>query len=197
MPSAAVKAPSKAKANPSKSKKPPPPAASAAGAKKPRGYPTYHEMVKEALVALKERTGSSQIAIAKFIEEKQKSSLPANFKKLLLVQLKKLVANGKLVKVKNSFKLPPKSSATGTAAMKKAAATKPKPKAESKPKNAPVKRKVVAKPGPKKAAKTEAVKSPAKKAVVAVKKKTPVKKVVKKPKSIKSPAKKAVKKAAK
>jgi histone H1/5 len=45
--------------------------------------------------------------------------------------------------------------------------------------------------------KTEAVKSPAKKAVVAVKKKIPVKKVVKKPKSIKSPAKKAVKKAAK
>ncbi|KAL9389976.1 hypothetical protein Peur_018581 [Populus x canadensis] len=199
MPSAAVKAPSKAKANPSKSKKPPTPAASAAGAKKPRAYPTYHEMVKEALVALKERTGSSQIAIAKFIEEKQKSSLPANFKKLLLVQLKKLVANGKLVKVKNSFKLPPKSPATGAAAMKKAAPTKPKPKpkAESKPKSAPVKRKVVAKPSPKKAAKTEAVKSPAKKAVVAVKKKTPVKKVVKKPKSIKSPAKKAVKKAAK
>jgi len=159
------------------------------------------QMVKEALVALKERTGSSQIAIAKFIEEKQKSSLPANFKKLLLVQLKKLVANGKLVKVKNSFKLPPKSPATGAAAMKKAAPTKPKPKpkakAESKPKSAPVKRKVVAKPDPKKAAKTEAVKSPAKKAVVAVKKKTPVKKVVKKPKSIKSPAKKAVKKAAK
>ncbi|KAG6759280.1 hypothetical protein NC652_025240 [Populus alba x Populus x berolinensis] len=199
MPSAAVKAPSKAKANPSKSKKPPPPAASAAGAKKPRAYPTYHEMVKEALVALKERTGSSQIAIAKFIEEKQKSSLPANFKKLLLVQLKKLVANGKLVKVKNSFKLPPKSSAAGAPAMKKVAPTKPKPKpkAESKPKSAPVKRKVVAKPSPKKAAKTEAVKSPAKKAVVAVKKKTPVKKVVKKPKSIKSPAKKAVKKAAK
>ncbi|KAJ6431248.1 hypothetical protein OIU84_018691 [Salix udensis] len=193
---AAVKAPSKAKANPSKSKKPAA-AASAAGAKKPRAYPTYQEMIKEALVALKERTGSSQIAIAKFIEEKQKSNLPANFKKLLLVQLKKLVANGKLVKVKNSFKLPPKSSATDAAAIKKAAPAKPKPKAktEIKPKSTPVKRKVVAKP--KKAAKTDVVKSPAKKAVVAAKKKTPVKKVVKKPKSIKSPVKKAVKKAAK
>ncbi|KAB5537608.1 hypothetical protein DKX38_015141 [Salix brachista] len=192
MPPAAVKASSKAKANPSKSKKPAA-AASAAGAKKPRAYPTYQEMIKEALVALKERTGSSQIAIAKFIEEKQKSNLPANFKKLLLVQLKKLVANGKLVKVKNSFKLPPKSSATDAAAIKKAAPAKPK--AETKPKSTPVKRKVVAKP--KKAAKTEVVKSPAKKAVVAAKKKTPVKKVVKKPKSIKSPVKKAVKKAAK
>ncbi|KAJ6313285.1 hypothetical protein OIU77_014734 [Salix suchowensis] len=193
MPPAAVKAPSKAKANPSKSKKPAA-AASAAGAKKPKAYPTYQEMIKEALVALKERTGSSQIAIAKFIEEKQKSNLPANFKKLLLVQLKKLVANGKLVKVKNSFKLPPKSTATDAAAIKKAAPAKPKPKAETKPKSTPVKRKVVAKP---KAAKTDVVKSPAKKAVVAAKKKTPVKKVVKKPKSIKSPVKKAVKKAAK
>ncbi|KAJ6721789.1 HISTONE H1 [Salix viminalis] len=152
MPPAAVKAPSKAKANPSKSKKPAA-AASAAGAKKPRAYPTYQEMIKEALVALKERTGSSQIAIAKFIEEKQKSNLPANFKKLLLVQLKKLVANGKLVKVKNSFKLPPKSSATDAAVIKKAAPAKPKPKAETKPKSTPVKRKVVAKP--KKAAKTD------------------------------------------
>ena len=152
-------------------------------------------MAKEAIVALKERSGSSQIAIAKFIEEKQKSNLPANFKKLLLVQLKKLVANGKLVKVKNSFKLPPKSSATDAAAMKKVSPAKPKPKAETKPKSTPVKRKVVAKP--KKAAKTEAVKSPAKKVVVGAKKKTPVKKVVKKPKSIKSPVKKAVKRAAK
>ncbi|CAK7327191.1 unnamed protein product [Dovyalis caffra] len=191
MSSAAVASQSKAKANPSKSKRPA--AAASGGAKKPRAHPTYHEMVKEAIVALKERTGSSQIAIAKFIEEKQKSNLPANFKKLLLVQLKKLVAGGKLVKVKNSFKLPPKSSNTDATAVKKAATAKLK--AQSKPKSTSVKSKVVAKP--KKAAKTEAVKSQAKKAVVAAKKKTPVKKVVKKPKSIKSPVKKAAKKAKK
>jgi histone H1/5 len=137
------------------------------------------QMVKEAIVALKERSGSSQIAIAKFIEEKHKSNLPVNFKKLLLVQLKKLVANGKLVKVKNSFKLPPKSSAKDAASVKKAAPAKPK--AEAKPK-------------PEKAAKAEAVKSPAKKAVVGAKNKTPAKKAVKKTKSIKSPVKKAVKK---
>ncbi|KAI5580321.1 hypothetical protein POPTR_008G162300v4 [Populus trichocarpa] len=178
MPSSATAAPSKAKANLSKSKKTAA-ALTSGGAKKPRAYPTYHEMVKEAIVALKERSGSSQIAIAKFIEEKHKSNLPVNFKKLLLVQLKKLVANGKLVKVKNSFKLPPKSSAKDAASVKKAAPANPK--AEAKPK-------------PEKAAKAEAVKSPAKKAVVGAKNKTPAKKAVKKTKSIKSPVKKAVKK---
>ncbi|KAJ6912050.1 hypothetical protein NC652_022358 [Populus alba x Populus x berolinensis] len=137
------------------------------------------EMVKEAIVALKGRSGSSQIEIAKFIEEKHKSNLPTNFKKLLLVHLKKLVAYGKLVKVKNSFKLPPKSSAKDAASVKKAAPAKPE--AEAKPK-------------PEKAAKAEAVKFPAKKAVVAPKNKTLAKKAVKKPKSIKAPVKKAVRK---
>ncbi|KAJ4722600.1 Histone H1 [Melia azedarach] len=100
--------------------------------RKPRAHPPYSEMINEAILALKERTGSSQFAIAKFIEEKQKANLPNNYKKLLLVQLKKLVANGKLVKVKNSFKLPPKSSSTSDTAKKpkssstSAAAKKPK-----------------------------------------------------------------------
>jgi len=63
-------------------------------------------MIKDAITALKEKTGSSQYAIAKFIEEKHKQ-LPSNFRKLLLYHLKKLVAAGKLVKVKGSFKLLP------------------------------------------------------------------------------------------
>ena len=134
-------------------------------------------------MALKERTGSSQIAIAKFIEEKQKSNLPPNFKKLLLVQLKKLVANGKLVKVKNSFKLPPKTAASVSDV-----------KAPAKPSEKKTKKKTTM---PKSTTK-KVTKSPAKKKAVAVsKKKTPVK-VVKKPKTIKSPIKKvAVKKAKK
>ncbi|CAL5327044.1 unnamed protein product [Camellia sinensis] len=51
----------------------------------------------------------------------KKAHLRPNFKKLLLVQLKKLVASEKLVKVKNSFKL---SSAAKpvSAAVKKAPA---------------------------------------------------------------------------
>ncbi|XP_047326539.1 histone H1-like [Impatiens glandulifera] len=73
--------------------------------KNPPTHPRYIEMVTEAIVTLKERNGSSQYAIAKHIEDKQKQ-LPSNFKKLLLVQLKKLVASGKLVKVKSSFKIP-------------------------------------------------------------------------------------------
>nr|AGC59897.1 histone H1 subtype 6 [Vicia unijuga] len=88
-------------------------------------HPTYEEMIKEAIVGLKERTGSSQYAIAKFIEEKHKQ-LPPTFKKLLLQNLKKNVASGKLVKVKGSFKL---STATKPApATKKPALAKPKTK---------------------------------------------------------------------
>ncbi|KAK3009184.1 hypothetical protein RJ639_013524 [Escallonia herrerae] len=174
--------------------------------KKPRAHPPYVEMIEEAIVALKERTGSSQYAIGKFIEEKQKDHLPSNFKKLLLVQLKKLVAGGKLTKVKNSFKISPAASAklSTTAAgkkvpTKKTVAEKQKTGGAVKAKKAaatPLKVKRVApKPAvkkPKKVAKTAAVMSPAKKkAAVAKVKKVPAKKVVKKVKSIKSPVKKA------
>ena len=102
----------------------------------PPTHPSYFEMIKDAIVTLKDKTGSSQHAITKFIEDKQKN-LPSNFRKLLLVQLKKLVASGKLVKVKSSYKLPaarsaaPKAAATAPAKKKPAAkpkATKAKPK---------------------------------------------------------------------
>ncbi|KAI5419088.1 hypothetical protein KIW84_043327 [Lathyrus oleraceus] len=89
---------------------------------KPRNlvsHPTYEEMIKDAIVSLKEKNGSSQYAIVKFIKEKQKQ-LPGNFKKLLLQNLKKNVAFGKLAKVKGSFKL--------SAAAKKPAVAKPKSK---------------------------------------------------------------------
>ncbi|GFZ08774.1 winged-helix DNA-binding transcription factor family protein [Actinidia rufa] len=180
--------------------------------KKARAHPSYLEMIKEygtkkrpirAVTAVTRGRVSSQIAIAKFIEEKHKAHLPLNFKKLLLVQLKKLVASGKLVKVKNSFKLavtaklPSSAVATITIAAKKLeAAAKKNVTAVAKPK-----RKTIA-VELKKAAKMEMVKSPVKKKVPskAAKNpksiKSPVKKKVplmaaKKPKSIKSPAKKA------
>ncbi|KAI3785581.1 hypothetical protein L1987_44703 [Smallanthus sonchifolius] len=60
-------------------------------------------MIKDAILSLKDKTGSSQYAIAKFVEEKQKN-LPKKFKKVLLVQLKRLVAQGKLVKPKPGAK---------------------------------------------------------------------------------------------
>lgn len=63
------------------------------------------QMIKEAITSLKDRTGSSQPAIANFIEEKYWGALPPNFKKLLSVQTKKFAKSEKLVKVKNSLKI--------------------------------------------------------------------------------------------
>ncbi|NP_001296617.1 histone H1-like [Cicer arietinum] len=175
-----------------------------ASTKKPLSHPTYAEMITEAIVSLKERTGSSQHAITKFIEEKHKDLSPT-FRKLILLHLKKSVAAGKLVKVKGSFKLAPAKSsvakpkaATAPAATKKAkAVTKPAAKAATKPKA-----KAVAKPkssgkaqscneaenGAKPKAKTVKT-TPVKKAVAKTTKKVPVKK----PKSVKTPVKKAKK----
>lgn len=62
-------------------------------------------MISEAITAMKDRTGSSQPAIAKFMEENYATQLPPNFKKILSVQLKKFVKSEKLVKVKNSYKI--------------------------------------------------------------------------------------------
>jgi len=62
-------------------------------------------MIADAITSLKERTGSSQPAIAKFVEDKYSKVLPTNFRKLLSVQLKSLVKSEKLYKVKNSYKL--------------------------------------------------------------------------------------------
>lgn len=62
-------------------------------------------MIKEALLALQEKSGSSSYAIAKYMGEKHKAVLPANYKKMLALQLKNFTAKGKLVKVKASFKL--------------------------------------------------------------------------------------------
>jgi len=62
-------------------------------------------MIKDALVALNEKGGSSPYAIAKYMEKKDKAVLPTNFKKILDVQLKNQAARGKLVKVKTSYKL--------------------------------------------------------------------------------------------
>ncbi|CAK8537225.1 unnamed protein product [Lathyrus sativus] len=89
-------------------------------------------MIKDAIVSLKEKNGSSQYAFAEFIEEKQKQ-FPA---KLLLQNWKKKIAYGKLIKVKGLFKL--------SAAAKKLAVAKPKTKPAAKAKA--VKARLAAKP---------------------------------------------------
>ncbi|KAF5739546.1 hypothetical protein HS088_TW12G00752 [Tripterygium wilfordii] len=177
------------------------------GPKKPkaaRSYPSFLEMITDAIVTLKERTGSSQYAITKFVEEKHKQ-LPANFRKLLLVHLKKLVASGKLVKVKNSFKLPsahlvalakPVKKPAATAKVK-AVAAKPKVKVSTKPES-----KAAAKPKAVEAVKQKSAfgatkvtrTSPRKKVAPALKPMKASFKNVKKAKSVKSPAKVRAKK---
>ncbi|VAH50263.1 unnamed protein product [Triticum turgidum subsp. durum] len=160
------------------------PKAAAAGA----SHPTYFEMIKEAIAALKDRTGSSSVAIAKYIEEKHGKALPANFKKMLSVQLRASASKGKLVKVKASYKL-------SDAAKKDA--PKPKPKAK------PAAPKAAAKPAkdavkPKKAAAAAGTKrkAPEKKTLVAKAKKSPAAKAKAKPKTVRSPAAKKGRKVA-
>ena len=62
-------------------------------------------MIKEAPLALNERSGSSPYAIAKYMEEKHKDVLPLNCKKILGLQLKNSAVRGKLIKIKASYKL--------------------------------------------------------------------------------------------
>ena len=130
----------------------------AAPAKKVPTHPPYEKMVKAAIVALKDRTGSSTQAIAKYMKENY--TLGDTFTKSLSKALKKYVEDGKLIKVKASYKL---------GSLK----TEAKPK---KKKVVPKKKKVVKKP------KKKVV--PKKKKVVKKPKKV-VKKVAKKPKTVK------------
>ncbi|KAL8527280.1 hypothetical protein ACS0TY_005233 [Phlomoides rotata] len=68
-------------------------------------HPPYLQMIREAITTMKDRTGSSQPAIAKFMEENYTNQLPPNFKKNLSIQLKRLVKSEKVIKVKNSYKI--------------------------------------------------------------------------------------------
>ncbi|OAY69905.1 Histone H1 [Ananas comosus] len=135
-------------------------------------HPPYFQMIKEAILALRDRTGSSPQAIAKHVEEKHEGQLPANFRKILSIQLRSFAAKGKLVKVKASFKL------SEEAKMEKSDSEKQKPKEAS---------------AVRKTKSLGAVKSP-KKAVIKTKRKAVSPAKPKQPKSIKSPAAKKVKK---
>lgn len=66
---------------------------------------TYKKEILKTVTELKDRNGSSMVAIRKVM----KSTLPAEKKWLnatFLAALKSMVASGELQKVKNSFKLP-------------------------------------------------------------------------------------------
>jgi len=109
-------------------------------------HPPYEKMIKAAIVSLKERTGSSQPAIAKYL--KANYTLPDTFTKALSKALKKCADDGKLVKVKASYKLgslkaePKKPKKKKTVAKKKVTkkTTAPKKKAAPKKTKAPKKK---------------------------------------------------------
>ncbi|KAI4355471.1 hypothetical protein L6164_004243 [Bauhinia variegata] len=71
--------------------------------------PRYNAMVFEALTAIKDANGSDVNAILSFIE--QNHEVPQNFKRALSTRLRRLVAQGKLEKVQNCYKLPKDSPA--------------------------------------------------------------------------------------
>ena len=167
-----------------------------AAPKKPADHPPYLEMIKAAIVALKERSGSSRQAIEKYIKANYKVGEIGSHLKMAL---KRGAASGKLVHTKGvgasgSFKVPKEEKKE----------KKPKKKPAAKPKK-PVAKKAAKKPAAKKAAKKPAAKKPVAKKPAAKKPaakkpaaiKTPAKKVAKKP-GVKKPAKKpAAKKTAK
>lgn len=154
-------------------------------------------MIKEALLALNEKGGSSPHAIAKYMEEKHKAVLPENFRKTLALQLKNSASKGKLMKVKASYKLcesVKKEKAPAAAGKKKPtdAATEPKQTKSKKPAaTATTGGSNKVKKAPKKSARTATAKKQA--TVKKAKKMTPAK--PKQPKSIKSPAGKKARKA--
>ncbi|XP_062233696.1 histone H1-like [Phragmites australis] len=112
-------------------------------------HPPYFEMIKEAILALDGKPGSSSYAIAKYMGEKHRDVLPANYRKVLAVQLRSFAAKGRLVKVKASFKLAP-------AEEKKAAAAAAAKKAATKRKRTPAKKLTATASAPKEAKKARA-----------------------------------------
>ena len=125
---------------------------------KPALHPPYIDMVVASIAALKDRKGSSKIAIGKYItasykgdlnNDALKKALKTGVVKGILVQVKGTGANG-------SFKLP---ASKNVEKPKKPAAKKPAPKTAKKPAT----KKKAATSKQKKATPKKAVKSPAKK----------------------------------
>lgn len=148
-----------------------------AAPKKPAEHPKYIDMITAAITALKERTGSSRQAIAKYIKANYKVGDNADVH--LKMALKRGVASGALAQPKGtgasgSFKVVKKEAPKKKKpAAKKPAAKKPaakKAKSTPKKKKTPAKKTAAKKPA-KKPAKKAAAKKPAAKKV----KKTPKK----------------------
>ena len=68
-------------------------------------HPKYVDMVCEAVIQLRKRTGASLPAIKSYLEEKYE--LPENYNVHLKAAIKKLLEKEQLIKVKASYKLDP------------------------------------------------------------------------------------------
>lgn len=163
---------------------------------KPAEHPKYIDMISAAITSLKERTGSSRQAIAKYIKANYKVGDGADTH--IKMALKRGVASGALSQVKGagasgSFKVVKKEAPK----KKKPAAKKPAAKKPAAKK--PASKKAATKKTPKKAAKKSTPKKAAKKpAAKKAAKKPAAKKPASKKASKKTPKKKpAAKKAAK
>lgn len=144
----------------------------------------YYDLIKEAVIELKDKSGSSRHAIDKYVAAKKGASYS---KPRLNIALKRAVESGKLLPVKGSFKL---------AAVEKKAVLKAKKESEktvsNKTKPTKTVKKVAKKPAAEKKVKKIVSKKPASSTTKAAKK--PVKKTTtKKPTTTK---KKVVKKSA-
>ncbi|KAK1859365.1 hypothetical protein I4F81_001962 [Pyropia yezoensis] len=144
-------------------------------------HPTYSVMSAEAVKALKERSGSSLPALTKYITTTY--SIDVN-KHALNKALRDSVSDGKLIKVKASYKLPAAAAKEAPKKKKKAA---PAAAAAAAPKKKTVKKAAPAAAKPKKAAATKA-KTPTKKAAAAT---GPKKVIAKKAKATTKSPKKA------
>ncbi|RLN72222.1 hypothetical protein BBJ28_00000541 [Nothophytophthora sp. Chile5] len=172
---------------------------SAPSTKKANAGPGYYDLIKEAVLALKERTGSSRHAIDKFVAAKKGASYS---KSRLNIALKRGVESGKLVPVKGSFKLAADEKkvkkAPKPAAKKAAPATVKKAKKTTSAKKPAAKKAKTAATKSKSKSKSKTAKKPAaKKASKSVKKVSSKKPTTTKKKVVKKSAAKKTTKAAK
>nr|GEW20764.1 putative mitochondrial protein [Tanacetum cinerariifolium] len=71
-------------------------------------HPPYNEMIRSAIVGLKDKDGSSKQAISKYIEKEfGHTNLPPTHPVMLTHHLKRMRDEGQLVMVKHSYMLPP------------------------------------------------------------------------------------------
>ena len=91
---------------------------------------SHIQLVHDAIVAMKDRTGSSQVAIQKYIMANHKDVDMDRFKQRLLLTLKQGIKSKRLIKFKASYKIHPdflKKQRRAAAATKKPKAPQPKP----------------------------------------------------------------------